>query len=80
MKQAVQPNQIRLIVLLLFILIIASSRVLLAANDVTPLSNFSAIGAMALFGGAYFGRIKAFCLSSACPLDWRYLPQQAISW
>jgi hypothetical protein len=60
MKQAVQPNQIRLIVLVLFILVIATSRVLLAANEVTPLSNFSAIGAMALFGGAYFGRIRAF--------------------
>ena len=55
-----QPNQIRLRVLLLFILIIAAVRVILSTDPAfAPLANFSAVGAMALFGGAYFSNTKA---------------------
>lgn len=55
-----QPNQIRLGILLLFILIIAAVRVILSTDPVfAPLANFSAVGAMALFGGAYFKNTKA---------------------
>jgi len=54
----------RTVVLLLFILSIAMLRVVINLNDpVSPLANFSPIGAIALFGGAYFDkRIKAFAL------------------
>jgi hypothetical protein len=56
-----QPNQIRLGVLLLFIIIIAAVRVVFSLDEsLAPLANFSAVGAMALFGGAYFKNIKAF--------------------
>ena len=56
-----QPNQIRTRVLLLFILIIAASRVILSMDPAfAPLANLSAVGAMALFGGAYFTNRKAF--------------------
>jgi len=49
-------------VLLIFISIIATVRVIFNFNhDISPLANFSPIGAMALFGGAYFNRNwKAF--------------------
>jgi len=49
-------------VLLIFISIIATVRVIFNFNhDISPLANFSPIGAMALFGGAYFNRKwKAF--------------------
>jgi hypothetical protein len=49
-------------VLLIFISIIATVRVIFNFNhDISPLANFSPIGAMAIFGGAYFNRKwKAF--------------------
>ncbi len=50
----------RFILLLSFIAIVAISRVFLAGKDVL-LANFTPIGAMALFGGAYFQQnSKAF--------------------
>lgn len=45
---------VRLGLLLAFILIMGLLRVLLATKALTPISNFTPIGAMALFGGAYF--------------------------
>ena len=58
-----QPNQLRNGVLLSFILIIAATRVILSLDESTaPLAGFSAVGAMALFGGAYFRNWKAFAL------------------
>src|SRR5258705_5944959 len=52
----------RTAVLLVFIAITAAMRVVFNFNyDISPLANFSPIGAMALFGGAYFnGKWKAF--------------------
>ena len=52
----------RTAVLLVFITIIAAVRVIFNFNyDISPLANFSPLGAMALFGGAYFNRKwKAF--------------------
>jgi len=49
-------------VLLIFISIVATVRVIFNFNhDISTLANFSPIGAMALFGGAYFNRNwKAF--------------------
>lgn len=56
-----QPNQIRLSVLLLFVVIIAAMRVIFSMDPaLAPFANFSAVGAMALFGGAYFTNWKAF--------------------
>jgi|KBSSwiS6_1023812.scaffolds.fasta_scaffold17642_2 hypothetical protein len=48
--------------LLIFISVIAAIRVIINFNyDISPLANFSPIGAMAIFGGAYFNRKwKAF--------------------
>ena len=56
------PNPTRTSVLLLFILATGAIRVLLHTDPVlSPLTNFSPLGAMALFGGAQFGRsLKAF--------------------
>jgi len=52
----------RTLVLLIFISITAIVRVIFNFNhDISPLANFSPIGAMALFGGAYFNKKwKAF--------------------
>ncbi len=52
----------RTIVLLAFITITAAIRVVFNFNyEISPIANFSPIGAMALFGGAYFNRQwKAF--------------------
>ena len=51
----------RTIVLVLFIIIAASYRLLLADHAQLPITNFTPIGAMALFGGSYFyDRSKAF--------------------
>ncbi len=52
----------RTAVLLVFILITAAVRVIFNFHyDISPLANFSPIGAMALFGGAYFNKKwKAF--------------------
>jgi hypothetical protein len=52
----------RTAVLLVFIAITAAMRVVFNFNyDISPLANFSPIGAMALFGGAYFNsKWKAF--------------------
>ena len=56
------PAQTRTSVLLLFILATGAIRVLQHTDPVlSPLTNFSPLGAMALFGGAHFGRSpKAF--------------------
>ncbi len=51
MKSVVNP---RFGVLLLFIVLVAGLRVM-GAGQLTPLSNVTPVGAMALFGGAYFG-------------------------
>lgn len=57
MKQSFNP---RFLTLMCFILVVALIRVLNAA-ELTPVSNFTPIGAMGLFGGAYFTkRWKAF--------------------
>ena len=52
----------RTAVLLLFIILIAAIRVVFNFNhEISPAANFSPLGAMALFGGAYFKRQwKAF--------------------
>ena len=52
----------RTALLLLFITIIAAVRVVFNfSSEISPLANFSPIGAMALFGGAYFNKQwKAF--------------------
>jgi hypothetical protein len=52
----------RTLALLLFIIVIGVLRVLTTwGKDLTPLCNFTPIGAMALFGGAYFSNSpKAF--------------------
>jgi hypothetical protein len=52
----------RTAVLLLFIILTAAIRVVFNFNyEISPVSNFSPLGAMALFGGAYFNRQwKAF--------------------
>src|ERR1041385_5981600 len=52
----------RTAVLLLFISITATIRIIFNFNyDISPLANFSPIGAMALFGGTYFNKNwKAF--------------------
>ena len=52
---------IRFIVLVLIILLIGIWRVLNNGGQLTPLSNFSPIGALALFGGTYFlQKIRAY--------------------
>jgi hypothetical protein len=52
----------RTIVLLAFMIVVALMRVLFSLQPVmTPIATFTPIGAMALFGGAYFNRnIKAY--------------------
>ena len=52
----------RTVALLVFISATAALRVILNfASDISPLANFSPLGAMALFGGAYFSeKWKAF--------------------
>src|ERR1051326_4779945 len=52
----------RTTVLFIFIFLTAAARVIFNFNyEISPLANFSPIGAMALFGGAYFNkRWKAF--------------------
>ena len=54
----------RTVILLLIIIAVAGLRLLYHFTDhLSPLSNFTPIGAMALFGGAYFkGKIKPFLL------------------
>jgi hypothetical protein len=44
----------RTVVLILMIVIVALGRVLTAGRVLSPLANFTPIGAMALFGGCYF--------------------------
>ncbi len=45
----------RTAVLLAFMLVVAAMRILFTAQaDITPLATFTPLGAMALFGGAYF--------------------------
>lgn len=47
----------RTAILLLFIFLVATVRVMVNLNhDISSLANFSSIGAMALFGGAYFDK------------------------
>lgn len=55
-----KPNQIRLSILLGFIIIVSVLRVWLATEPSFFWANFTPVGAMALFGGAYFTRTKAF--------------------
>ena len=52
----------RTIVLLAIIIVVATLRlVALFTDHLGPLSNFTPIGTMALFGGAYFtGKVKPF--------------------
>lgn len=50
---SIKNLQPRFFVLLLFIIVAGVLRIT-AAGKITPLSNFSPVGAMALFGGAYF--------------------------
>lgn len=50
---SIKNLQPRFFVLLLFILVAGVLRIT-AAGHITPFSNFSPVGAMALFGGAYF--------------------------
>lgn len=52
----------RTTVILIFIIVAAALRILLSLNaSLTPLATFTPIGAMALFGGAYFSNnFKAF--------------------
>lgn len=52
----------RTAVLLIFIATTAAVRVIFNFNyDISPLANFSPLGAMAIFGGAYFNKVwKAF--------------------
>jgi len=58
MAQKINP---RIIVLLLFMITVAAFRVILNQNwGFAFLSNFTAVGAMALFGGAYFTSKKAY--------------------
>ena len=57
LKKFVSPRSLTLI---LFVLAAALSRVLFSLTSCTPLINFTPIGAMALFGGVYFSRGKAF--------------------
>ncbi len=61
MESTIKPNQIKAGLLLIFIAAVAASRVWVSSSgNAMFLSNFSAIGAMALFGGAYFTRVKSF--------------------
>lgn len=50
---SIKNLQPRFVVLLLFIVVAGVLRIT-AAGEITPFSNFSPVGAMALFGGAYF--------------------------
>ena len=52
-------------VLLIFIFFTAAIRVVFNfSHDISPLANYSPIGAMAIFGGAYFNKKwKAFGIS-----------------
>ncbi|CCH51346.1 hypothetical protein BN8_00265 [Fibrisoma limi BUZ 3] len=60
MKQSLNP---RFVVLLLFIGLAAAVRIVNTVDDVSAISTFTPIGAMALFGGSYFSnRWKAFGL------------------
>lgn len=60
MTDKTQHNPLRFGVLLLFIFIIAALRVLFSLDPAfAPFANLSAVGAMALFGGAYFKNVKA---------------------
>jgi hypothetical protein len=50
----------RTLAILAFMVLVALIRVLSAINgELSPLSNFTPLGAMALFGGAYFSRPRA---------------------
>lgn len=47
--------------ILLFIIVTAIWRVFISTSgEISAMSNFTPLGAMALFGGAYFGRMKGF--------------------
>lgn len=56
LKKFISPRSLTLI---LFVLAAALSRVLFSVASLSTLANFTPIGAMALFGGAYFSRGKA---------------------
>ncbi|MEX0660257.1 MAG: DUF6580 family putative transport protein [Balneolaceae bacterium] len=48
------------LIVLLFIVAIAAWRVMVGTGENTAMANFTPLGAMALFGGVYFTRIKSF--------------------
>lgn len=57
-KQSFSPGNLTLA---LFILLVATVRILSSTSEtISPMSNFTPIGAMALFGGAYFAGPAAF--------------------
>ena len=61
MTNPTKASQLRFSLLLLFILIVAGLRTLLSLDPAfAPVANLSAVGAMALFGGAYLRSWKAF--------------------
>lgn len=63
---SIKNLQPRFFVLLLFILVAGVLRIT-AAGHITPFSNFSPVGAMALFGGAYFAdKWKSYVFPLLC--------------
>ena len=72
----------RTIVLLTFITVTAAIRVIFNFNyEISPLANFSPIGAMALFSGAYFTKqwkAFAFPLLMLFISDFIYFPKSFI--
>lgn len=62
MRNLTQNLSNRTMVLLLFMALVAAARVATSGSggQISALSNFSPVGAMALFGGAYFSRYKSF--------------------
>ncbi len=55
-----QLTSSRTLAIALFMIAIAVIRVTVATTICSPMSTFTPIGAMALFGGAYFSRYKSF--------------------
>lgn len=63
---SIKNLQPRFFVLLLFIIVAGVLRIT-AAGHITPFSNFSPVGAMALFGGAYFAdKWKSYVFPLLC--------------
>lgn len=55
---SLQKVNIRTALLIAFVLLIGILRVMSAGNLLSPLANFTPIGAMALFGGTYFTSLR----------------------